>query len=80
MLLLTESLTIQEAYKNVSMRKQDLVKLLFPIGRYKLAGTVVFDSCGGQIEIEGEGKETVYFGALPVICLYGDQSWGCGSV
>ena len=35
-------------------------KLLFPIGRYKIAGTVVFDSCGGQIEIEGEGEETVF--------------------
>ena len=34
-------------------------KLLFPVGRYKIAGTLVFDSCGGQIEIEGEGKETV---------------------
>ena len=52
-------MTIREAYKSVSMRKQRLWKLLFPIGRYKLAGTVVFDSCGGQIEIEGEGKETV---------------------
>ena len=45
--------------KCIDAQAESCGKLLFPIGRYKLAGTVVFDSCGGQIEIEGEGKETV---------------------
>ena len=35
-------------------------KILFPIGRYMIKGSIFFDSCGGQIEIEGEGEETVF--------------------
>ena len=39
-------------------------KILFPVARYMLKGSVSFDSCGGQIEIEGEGGETSKVGRL----------------
>jgi hypothetical protein len=34
-------------------------KVFFPTGQYMIAGTVTFDACGGQIDIAGEGDETL---------------------
>ena len=50
-------------------------KILFPIGRYMIKGSIFFDSCGGQIEIEGEGEETVFIWGSPAdMFVWGDKA------